>query len=116
MQRIGDKRMIDLKEWFFKRFKSASPKGEIEVPVKYPDFNAESAYRMVGIHFAEISSSISRMEEVNSLLNSPRVKYVKDMHTKATSKVFDGLGSISIVYDTESGKALCAEIIKEVKE
>ena len=101
---------MNIKQWFFDKFKAITPQGEIEAPAIKPKEINRGLHHMIKVHIGDISRAIYQLNKINDLLAAPRVAYVKGVHTKGTMEPFKGLGVISVIYDSETGKALFAEL------
>ena len=101
---------MSIKKWFFDRFKGVKPQGGIEAP---PGESVKPHYRIhesTRRYVDDISSALYKLSQLDSLLSAPKVSYIKGVHTKATMLPIEGLGIPVIIFNSESGEPLCAEI------
>ena len=99
-----------IKEWFINRFRAAAPKGSIEAPVdkgvKMSPYIHVSTREFINY----TASAISRLDELDKLMSAPKVEYIKGFHTKGTMAPIKGLGVISVIFNSETGCPLFAEL------
>jgi len=96
---------------FLDKFKKAGPKGKVESPTKTDDVKVSNRiHRLVRSYTDYLSNAMHRLSLIDELLNAPKVDYVKGFHTKVTMAPVKGLGVITIIFDSESGDPLCAEL------
>ena len=100
---------------FLDKLKKAAPKGKVESPAKTDDVKVNNRiHHLVRSYTDYLSNAIHRISLIDELLNAPNVDYVKGFNTKVTMHPVKGLGVIVIIFDSESGEPLCAEL-KEVE-
>lgn len=105
---------MDIKKWFFDGFKAAAPEGEIELPSNTEPVKVVSGiHHLVRSYFDHTSNAISRLEGLHGLLSAPKIEYIKGVHTRGTMIPTKGLGTISIIFNSETGEPLFAEILKD---
>ena len=100
---------------FFDRLKGEKPSGTIESPVKVDDVKVSPRINhLVKCYVDCTHNAIYRLNIIGELLSAPKVEYVEGFHTIATMEPIKGLGVITIVFNSETGEAICAEL-KEAK-
>ena len=108
---------MNIKQWFFNRFLTAEPKGEIDTPLSRKEIKpSPRIHSFIKSLLDDCSFAVSRLRTIDELLNNPRVEFVKGVHSRGTTQEFKGLGSISIIFNTETGEPLFAEILKQIEE
>jgi len=102
---------MDILKIFFGKFKRAKPNGAVETPTKTESIKVHnSIHPLVMTYIDYAANAIYRLNLIDKLLNAPKVDYVKGFHTKVTMAPIEGLGIITIIFDSESGDPICAEL------
>ncbi len=98
----------------FKLLKASKPCGTVETPTITPKKVNPGLNYMVKCELYRISKAIHELKVVDELFRSPKVEYAKGVHTKAVMAPIKDLGVITIIFNTETGKPIFAEL-KEIE-